>query len=265
MSRSSLLYHSMAAAKLGFIAAVALYAAWAPIAFAQNSDAKDGDGRWSIGLGVVTFDKVYRDFDRKVVPLPIVSYENTWVSLGIPISDIKLYSDHALDFRLRARLAIDGYEAKDSPILAGLDDRKFSVWTGGAVIWKTKFVNITGELLADAMGNSGGTRAKLQIDRRFAAGKFGFTPRLATEWVNDKYVNYYYGVMRSEAQTSRPFYEGKSTTNMQIGLHMDYTPARHHVVFLDAGATRVGSTIRDSPLVNKSYQTSLAVGYVYRF
>lgn len=265
MSRHVLSRHSLAPARLGLIVAVAVSAAWAPSAFAQTDDADDGGGQWSLGLGAAVIDKVYRDFDREVLPLPVVSYENKWVSVGIPTSDFKAWSGESLSFRVRARFSADGYEAKDSPFLAGMDEREFSVWVGGAVLWKTDFANISGEVLADAMGNSKGTRAKLQIDRRFAAGKFGFTPRLAAEWVDDKYVNYYYGVKQSEVRADRGFYEGESTTNMQVGLRVDYTPARHHMVFLDVGAARVGSSIKDSPLVDKSNQTSLALGYVYHF
>lgn len=66
-------------------------------------------------------------------------------------------------------------------------------------------------------------------------------------------------------QSARAFYEEKSTTNVQVGLRVDYTPVRHHMPFLDVGATRVGSSIKDSPLVDKSVQTSVAIGYVYSF
>lgn len=265
MSRNTFSRRSLAPTKLGLIAAVALSAMSAPSAFAQNSDADNDGGKWSVGLGAATIDKVYRDYDREVLPLPVVSYENKWVSIGIPASDFKVWSGESLSFRVRARFSGDGYEAKDSPFLAGMDERKFSVWVGGAVLWKTDFANISGELLADAMGNSKGTRARVQIDRRFASGKFGFTPRLAAEWVDDKYVNYYYGVKQSEARADRAFYEGKSTTNMQVGLRVDYTPARHHMLFLDIGATRMGSSIKDSPIVDKSNQTSIGLGYAYRF
>lgn len=247
------------------LASAALLASFSSSVSAQNREPDSGLSKWSFGLGVSTTDKVYRDFDRKVTPLPLVTYENKWVSVGLPVSDIKLWSGESLSFRVRARFSGEGYEAKDSPFLEGMEERKFSAWVGGAVIWKTDFANVSGELLADAMGNSKGTRAKVQIDRRFNAGGFGITPRLAAEWVDDKYVDYYYGVRESEARTGRARYDGKSTTNMQIGVRVDYSMARHHTMFLDLGTTRVGGSIKNSPIVDKSNQTSLALGYVYRF
>ncbi len=265
MSYPKYLRHSQPPAKLGLIAAMVISAAWTPSAFSQTTDMKDGGGQWSLGLGVAVIGKAYRDFDREVTPLPVVSYENKWVSASIPTFDVKLYANDSLSLRLRARWAGDGYEAKDSPALANMEERKSSMWVGGAVIWKSDFANISGEVLSDAMGNSKGIRAKAQIDRRFAAGKFGFTPRLAAEWVDDKYVDYYYGVQQSEVQAGRGAYAGKATANMQVGLRMDYALVRNQTVFLDIGATRFGSTVKDSPLVDKANQTSLALGYVYRF
>ncbi len=265
MSQQKLPRFPLASSKLSLIAAVALSAASTPSAFAQDSQSKDGSGQWALGIGAVVPGKPYRDFDRDVLPLPLVSYESKWISATVPTFDIKAYSTDSLSFRVRARWSGDGYQSKDSPALTGMNERKSSLWVGGAVTWKTDFANLSGEVLADAMGNSKGTRAKLQIDRRFAAGKFGFTPRLAAEWVDDKYVNYYYGVQQSEARAGRAVYEGKATTNVQFGLRIDYSPSSHHTLFVDVGATRFGSSVKDSPLVDKTNGTTLALGYAYRF
>jgi outer membrane protein len=265
MSQNKNYRHLLSSSKLSLIATLALATAGAPAAFAQESQAKDGDGWQALGIGAVVMDKPYRDFDREVLPLPLISYESKWISASVPTFDLKAYSTDTFSLRLRARWAGDGYEAKDSPVFTGMDERKSSLWAGGAVTWKTSFANLSGEVLADTMGNSKGTRAKVQIDRRFSASKFGFTPRVAAEWVDDKYVNYYYGVRQSEAQAGRAFYEGKATTNLQLGLRMDYSPSRHHSMFVDVGATRFGSSIEESPLVEKTTGTMLAVGYAYRF
>ncbi|KAF1018364.1 MAG: MltA-interacting protein [Paracidovorax wautersii] len=248
-------------------AAAALAAAGVSPAMAQTTAAgTPGQSQWGLGAAAFWTDHAYRDFDNKVRPLPMVSYENKWISASVPTLDLKLPSgSDALSFRLRARYAGDGYKASDSPYLDGMDKRKSSVWVGGAVLWKTDVVNLSAELLADAMRESKGTRAKLQAERRFAFGAIGLTPRLATEWVDSKYVDYYYGVQASEVRAGRSRYEGDSTVNVQAGLRVDYTLARQHTFFVDFNATRLGSAIKDSPLIDKSTQTGVGVGYLYRF
>lgn len=232
-------------------------------AWAQSAGASAS--RWSLGIGAVAVDRVYRDAARDTMALPLVSYENEWISAAVPTFDIKLLKGESLSLRLRARWSGDGYEADDAAILAGMDKRKSSLWAGSALIWKTEVANFSAEVLADAMGNSKGMRAKLQIDRRFGFGKFGITPRLGAEWVDDKFVDYYYGVRRAEVRGDRAFYEGKATTNALAGVRLDYSPARNHTVFADLGATRYGSSVKDSPLVGKLNQTTVVLGYAYRF
>lgn len=267
MSRFSKISKAAHHSKAGLIVAIALGGAWASSASAQTATSAEPEkSSWGLGVGAVVIRKPYRDIDNETMGLPIVSYENRWISASLPTFDFKINSGDSLSFRLRARYAGgDGYEAEDSPVLTSMEERKASLWAGAAVIWKTEFANFTGEFLADTMGKSKGTRVRLQVDHRFASGRFGFTPRLAAEWVDDKYVDYYYGVRQAEATATRAFYEGKSTTNFLAGVRMDYTPAKHHILYLDLAASRFGSTVKDSPLVDKPNQTSIGLGYVYRF
>ena len=244
---------------------LAFAAAWQP-ASAQTADADKSDiARWSLGIGAVTLQKAYREMDRESLVLPVFSYESKWISATLPTLDVKIFSGESISLRLRSRLSREGYEAEDSPFLVGMDERKGGLWLGGAVIWKTELANLTAEVLGDASGYSKGTRAKLQGERRFAFGAFGLTPRLAAEWVDDKYVDYYYGVKTAEVRAGRGLYAGSATTNTEAGLRADYTLARRHTVFLDLRAIQSGSTIKDSPLVGHTTQTAASLGYIYRF
>ncbi len=265
MFRCMLLRRAATTAVLAQAAATTFLIAGIPPALAQTGEPREGGSPWALGLGAIAVDKAYRSSDREFYALPIVSFENRWISASVPTFDIKLFSGESVSFRLRARWSGDGYEAEDSPFLEGMDERKSSLWAGGTVVWKSNVVNLSAEVLADAMDESKGTRAKVQLDRRFGLRKFGITPRLAAEWVDDKYVDYYYGVSAPEARSDRPAYQGKATTNLQTGVRLDYTPARHHTVFVDVAATRFGSTIDDSPLVDEPKQLSFGLGYVYRF
>jgi MipA family protein len=236
-------------------------------ALAQSDKTDNGaESQWSLGLGAVTIQKAYRDIESDNMAIPIINYENKWLSLSGAKLDIKLYSEQSLSFRLRGRYAgSDGYESSDSSFLVGMDERKSSFWAGGAVIWKSDIANVSAELLGDASGDSKGSRFKLLLDRRFGVGEFGLTPRVGVEWYDSKYVDYYYGVKASEARVGRSIYQGDSSTGIEAGLRVDYSPARQHNLFLDFGITQFGSAIKDSPLVEKSNQSMMSIGYIYRF
>ena len=239
---------------------------WSEHASAQGvSNTPEPTSTWGLGVAAAVVQQPYRGVERKTTGLPLVSYDGTWVNVTGPRIDLKLMTADSISLRLRARYAGDGYDADDSPYLTGMQDRKASLWLGGAAIWRTDIATFTGELLGDALSNSKGMRAKLQADRRFPAGSFGFTPRVAVEMVDRKYVNYYYGVRPDEVRADRPLYEGASTANVEVGVRADYSPSKHHSLFLDLGTTRFGKGIKDSPLVERTGQTTVSAGYLYRF
>ncbi len=243
-------------------ALVASLALWAPAGtWAQESDASS----WGLGLAVAADRKPYRDFDDKLQPLPLLTYENRWIHIAGPGVDFKLPSAGPVGLRLRSRFGFDGYEAKDSPWLAGMHERKGSLWLGAAATWDTGPVQMSAELLADASGHSKGRQFKLQAERRFQLGAWDITPRVALQQQDRKTVDYYYGVEGHEARLARPAYEGSSAVNLQAGVRVGYTLAPRQWIFVDVSSTRLGSAIKNSPLVNRSSQSAVTAGYLYRF
>ena len=224
-----------------------------------------GAPAWGLGLAVGADRKPYRDFDDKVQPLPLLTYENRWISIAGPGVDFKLPSAGPVGLRLRSRFGFEGYEAKDSPWLAGMQERKSSLWLGAAATWDTGPVQLSAELLADASGHSKGRQFSLQAERRFQVGAWDITPRLSVQQQDRKYVDYYYGVGGHEARLARPAYEGSSAVNLQAGVRVGYALAPRQWMFVDVSSTRLGSAIKNSPLVNKSSQPAVVAGYLYRF
>ena len=227
-------------------------------------EAQPASSQWGLGIGAGYTTKAYRDFDNKVSPLPLVLYENRYISFFGTTLDAKLPSAGPVSFRLRAKYSMDGYEAKDSPFLSGMEERKGGLWLGGAAIWKGSFLDASVEALS-ATGDAEGKRVKLELSRNFKTGDLTITPRVAANWYDSKYVDYYYGVRASEVRTGRASYTGKSSTNAEVGVRIGYAVAPRHNVFVDLSATTLGSSIKDSPLVEKSSESSVKFGYLYSF
>jgi outer membrane scaffolding protein for murein synthesis (MipA/OmpV family) len=236
-----------------------------PASAQQQQPAQAEASSWGLGLAAGVERKPYRGIDNKTVGIPLVTYENKWISIFGPGLDLKLPSAGPVSFRLRARYSMEGYEASDSPFLAGMDERKDGIWLGGAAVWRNDIANLSAELLGDASGNSKGTKFRLTLDRRFQAGSFDITPRLAATRLDEKYVSYYYGVNAAEVRAGRPFYQGGSAVNLEAGVRLGYALAPRQTIFLDVSTTSLGSSIKDSPLVERSSQTGVRVGYLYRF
>lgn len=231
----------------------------------QEAEAQETASRWGIGLGAAVIDRPYRGYDDETKGLPILYFENRWTEINGGRFDSKINRSEVLNFRIRARYTQDGYDPDESDYLQGMEERDDSVWAGGAVIWNSPFAEVSAEYLVDAMDKSKGSRGRILAERRFGMGRFGLTPRMAAEWVDDKYVAYYYGVSTEEATLARPAYDGDGTVNIEAGLRLDYSPAQRHTFFLDVAATEFGDEIKQSPLVDQSRQTRISAGYLFRF
>ena len=257
-------YPQLHALALACILAVPALANAQVVAPEQAAKEAAPGSKWALGLGVGIDREAYRDFDNKVQGLPLLMYENDYISFFGASLDVKLPSAGPVNFRLRARYSQDGYEAKDSPFLAGMAERKAGLWIGAAATWRTSVVNIASEVLS-ATGASEGQRFKLELNRGFRFGNFNVTPRVSANWYDKKYVDYYYGVRAGEVRAGRRAYQGDATTNIEVGARLGYAISGHSQVFLDASTISLGKAIKDSPLVDSSTKSGVRIGYLYNF
>lgn len=226
---------------------------------------------WGLGIGAASSQDPYTNIDRESDALPLIYYENTYVMVFGPTAELKLpglrISDtQRFNFSIVATYDESGYEEGDARILDGMDDRDGGFWAGAKVEWENEVVNVSAEWLADASGDSEGQQASLGLERTWEFGEhIMLTPWVAATWLDKDYVDYYFGVRDSEARFDRPTYDGKSTVNTEIGVRGTYMFDQRHSVFLDLEAVRLGSEIKDSPLVDRSTANQVVFGYLYRF
>lgn len=235
-------------------------------ALAQNTPPDAAAGSVTIaGIGGGATLEPYRGVDTRARVLPLLIYENEWVSVAVPTLDFKLGRTGPVAYRLRTRIGFDGYKAKDSDFLNGMDRRKEGLWLGGAALWDTGFGELSLELLGDASGNSKGRLISLEYEKRFDFGDLALTPRLGLRHVDRKYVDYYFGVKAHETRAWRPAHSGRAATQAEGGLRLTYATGSRDMVFLDVSGRLLGNEIEKSPLVERRYQASVFAGWLYRF
>jgi len=229
---------------------------------------------WALGIGAIAFDKAYAGIDREYLALPFVQYENRWLSIAGPQVGVKLLSldpapAHTVNLDLVVRYDGSGYDdddIDDTAILAGMRERKSGVWAGARIEWKSNWAVLSAEALGDASGNSEGKRFNLGVERTWHIGeRVTITPRVGATWQDDKYVDYYYGVRTDEARPGRAAYRGESGVSAEVGLRGTYAFDRRHSIIVDLEVARLADEIKDSPLVDRSTENRVLVGYLYRF
>lgn len=217
------------------------------------------------GIGVGVSQAPYRDVDARTRVLPLVVYENAWLSVALPSASLKLGNAGPVALRLKARYGFEGYEADDSAFLAGMDKRRGGLWLGPALAWRSPVGQLSFEWLGDSLGRSKGSQWQLQWERRLEFGDLTLTPRLALHGLDRNYVDYYYGVKPHEATAARPAFAGDSARQTELGLRLGYRLGERDSLFADLSARRLGGSAADSPLLERRGQTGFFAGYLYRF
>lgn len=256
--------------------ALILLATAATEAFAQAPppDGESGDGKsysWGLGVAGIAMQKAYTGIDRDYLPLPVIYFENQWVQLMGPTLEFKLpgvsFSEgNGLSFGARVEFDGSGYKQSDAPILNGMAKRKSGILAGAAAKWENPLLTVSTEFMFDAASASEGRRFSLGIERTWFVGEHVMiTPSVTAIQLDKKYANYYFGVLPGEARAGRAAYQPGSTLNTEIGLRTDYMWGDHHALFLQAEYTALGNKIKDSPLTDRSGESMLFLGYLYRF
>lgn len=226
--------------------------------------------RWGLGVAASASQSPYRGDGSNFGGLPLLYYENAWfrflgTSAALKAPTWRLGANNAVSFEGVVKYDGAGYDEDDSSALDGMDERKGGFWAGGAIAWSNPIARLSASWMTDISSESEGRLFELKLDRRFDFGRLSLTPRLQAQWLDGKYVDYYFGVRAHEALANRPRYEGGSGVAQGAGLRMDYRFDRHHAVFLDLGVTRLPDEIKDSPIVDRSTVSRATVGYLYRF
>lgn len=220
--------------------------------------------RWGLGAGVGVAQSPYKGYGAKVEPLPLVFFDDKWVHVFGTTIDVKVGNACGVSVALRGKFSLgDGYKQSDAPILSGMQDRNGNVfWYGPALDWRSAFGTLSADYL---VGGNKGARASLGFRKSFDFGKVSLSPHAGVDWLSAKYVDYYYGVLPSEARAGRSAYTGKATWSASIGASVDYSLTSRQSLLLDVGVSHLGSGIADSPLVGKRFIPEVKLGYVYRF
>jgi MipA family protein len=252
------------------LAAVATSAA----AQALPADAEAGEEKsysWGLGVAGMVMQNSYTDIDRDYMPIPVIYFENRWVQLVGSTLEFKLpgiswSEENALSFGARVEYDGSGYKQGEAPILHGMAERKSGILAGAAATWDSSMLSVSAEAMFDASSNSKGRRFSLGIERTFFFGEHVMiTPSVAVIQLDRKYANYYYGVLPGEARAGRAAYEPGSALNASLGVRTDYMWGENHTLVLQVEYTALGNKIKVSPLTDRSGESMLFLGYLYRF
>ena len=213
------------------------------------------------GIGLAVDREIYKDYDRRVILLPVIGYRGEKLTVFGPFVRYELLKSGAVEFSIQASPRFDGFDESDSDIFEGMDERKFSMDLGFGIEYARDDWKFELSSLHDVLGRSNGTELSTGLSKVFRSGSLFIEPGIGFSYLDSRHVDYYYGVSTNEVASFRPRFEGDDAVNTNLGITVT-TPA------LFNGLTRFGfehtwydPDISDSPLTDED--TSLSFFFAY--
>lgn len=225
--------------------------------------ADDPGSSWIFGGGVAVRDPGYVGYTRQLTPFPLIFYHyGRFFFAGINAGYLLSNGPH-YRFSLTVQPIFDRLRASDSPQLAGMETRQWSLTGGGNLELFGEWGRLNVGLFHDLLGRNDGTGGHLGYQYTFHAGGWGFTPGVGLRWQDASLVDYYYGVRPQEARPGRPAYSPGSALNPYVSFGVSTSLTEHWQFRGDIQYMRFGSAIRNSPIVGRSGSPSLFIGFIY--
>lgn len=238
------------------------------VLIASSTFAANAESTFSLGAGVGVVETPYKQYDSKVYPVPVITWESDsfWFrGLG---GGYYLWNDDADQLSVMAYYSPWHFKPGDSDNsqLRQLDKRKSTLMAGLSYIHNTQYGFLRTSLAGDTLDNSNGIVWDLAWLYRYNAGGLTVTPGIGVEWNSENQNQYYYGVSRSESRRSGlDSYDPSDSWNPYLELTVSYRLTDNLSVYGTGRYTHMSDEIKDSPMVDKSWAGLLSTGVTYRF
>jgi len=212
-------------------------------------------GRLGVGIGILARSSPYaRSTDNPVQFIPAISYIGNRLQIYGPYSQFGLAGsgNARLAASLAYRMAV--YEADDSPVLRGMDDREATAMAGLRLQMDAPGgVDVNLGVSHDILDRLGGGEAQLGIARPLPWRSTRFTPSLAINWTSAEITRHDYGVTAQEATPQRPAYRPGDAFSIEtgIGLFTELSPSV--IAALRVSVEWLGDDVQRSPIVDDDH------------
>lgn len=226
------------------------------------------EGQWVFGAGSGVINTPYKQYQKDIVFVPVVSYEGERLWLGGPGGGYYLWKDKTNLLSLTAYYDPSHFKPgdSDSRLLRKLDKRRSSVMAGISFEHHTDYGVLRTSFAGDTIRNSNGFVGDMAWLYRYNFSRFSVQPGLGVHYYSNNYNNYYYGVSGKESSRSGlKAYNASDSWSPYIELKASYNFTGNWSIYSSGSYEKISKTVDKSPMVDKSWSGALSAGFTYHF
>jgi outer membrane protein len=216
-----------------------------------------------LGGGTMVTSKPYKSVGTRLYPVPILAYEGKRLYVRGVAGGYRLFTGEGWSIGPVIQPRFDGYNEDDSPALAGMGRRDWSVDAGVGLSWLTGVGLFGLSYVTDLLGKHDGQEIEFSDTVLFKWMGFDVIPSAGIRWKTRSLVDYYYGVKPAEARVGRPAYEGDSALDPFARLALRRELSERWSLLTAVQYEWLDDEIADSPIVDADFDASFMVGVLY--
>jgi len=242
---------------------VSIAAAGAAIA-AENEESAADNNHLLLGLGPYWQTQPYTDADVKLLPTPVIFFDNRllyvrWTRIGMYV-----YGKQNWGISLTAQPRVFGYQAEESSYLTGMAERR-PTWEGGLAIGGKNslgFAELT--YFHDLLNHSNGSLVRLEVGKTLSQGRWTQIPSIYIIRYSDSLNDYYYGIRQQESLPTRPTYQARAGINYALQDFVIVELTKEWYVSANLRADYLAPEITRSPIVDDQWMWSGMLSLMYK-
>ncbi|MFT6905149.1 MAG: outer membrane protein [Oleiphilaceae bacterium] len=215
------------------------------------------------GFGLGINQEVYKDYNLRVIPLPLVGYRGEDLRIFGPFASYDIADFDKLSFSIKLAPRFAGFDESDSSVFNGMDKRKSSLDAGIGVEYKFNNARIDYSVMFDILGNYNGYESSSNLSYVWRLGPFFIEPSIGLKYQDANMVNYYYGVRAHEVSATREQYSPDYALNSTAGISATTNSFLNGFTRIGLTKTWYGNAITDSPLVEIDSMSGLSLFLSY--
>jgi outer membrane protein len=228
--------------------------------------AKEKKQELTIGAGPYIQTQPYKDVSSNIIPSPVLFFDNSlvyirWSRAGVYFLGDK-QDDFAWGFSLTAQPRVYGYKSSD---IEGMDERKTTFEGGLAFSAKSDKAYIEIMALTDMLNRHEAWIVKSEVGYDFEFSDFSLYPSLIFIYQSSDFLNYYYGVKKSEELGSRKEYIPNDGLQLGVQTYIKYPFTKKLSALINLRADKLSKEATNSPIVKDDYIYSGLVSLIYTF
>lgn len=222
----------------------------------------------TLGASVIYSQSPYKSGQDRYYPVPIINYDGDSFYLNTLQAGYYLWKDRQDQLSLTVLGSPQNYDPDDADDgdMKSLNKRRMTVMAGLSYRHAADWGIVRTTLAGDVLNNSNGIIWDLTYLYNFEFGRFSLTPGIGALWNSSNQNKYYYGISSGESSRSGlDRYDANDSWSPYLELSGGWKITDRWNASISGRYVRLGSEIKDSPMVDRNTQVLLWSGVSYTF